>query len=333
MSQSSQSNRVWQTACPVGASPVNMLRKRNGGSGIRIAVSPRTVATMSKTSIDIMSLAKVGSVETMRKSRVITPDTSKSSNNRAWTPMVAFAHAKDAMNQNLRSLPSTISMGMEKSTEKRSRKTSTSGSRTTGIQTDFGRSASTATSPDTGMAVSVHTFPEGSEAIPKGSRSQATPKRAAPHRGEDMVPSAWRHAAALRGGQGYKRSLPKILEQHYDLRRTTATNDYYDIQQAALQGGKISDNPIFTGAIGLYNGTILHEAFRLPVASLSNNSNTDTNARGRAVFCGAQAAVMAYGRDGGTMNRMDWVEELKDRLHALRNAFKNWVNSGEALPA
>lgn len=106
-------------------------------------------------------------------------------------------------------------------------------------------------------------------------------------------------------------------EQHYDLRRTTATNDYYDIQQAALQGGKISDNPIFTGAIGLYNGTILHEAFRLPVASLSNDSNTDTNARGRAVFCGAQAAVMAYGRDGGTMNRMDWVEELFDFKNQL----------------
>lgn len=101
-------------------------------------------------------------------------------------------------------------------------------------------------------------------------------------------------------------------EQHYDLRRTTATNDYYDIQQAALQGGQTTDNPIFTGAIGLYNSTILHEAYRLPVAVLSNNSNgTATNGQGRAVFCGAQAASLAYGSNG-TAQRLSWVEKYFD---------------------
>lgn len=106
-------------------------------------------------------------------------------------------------------------------------------------------------------------------------------------------------------------------EQHYDLRRTTSTNDYYDIQQAALQGGEISKNPIFTGAIGLYNSTILHEAFRLPVASLSNDSNPATDARGRAVFCGAQAAALAYGRVSGDRNRYFWREELFDFQNQL----------------
>jgi N4-gp56 family major capsid protein len=37
-------------------------------------------------------------------------------------------------------------------------------------------------------------------------------------------------------------------EQHYDLRRNTATLEWGDIQKAAMQGGNISDSPIFTGA-------------------------------------------------------------------------------------
>jgi hypothetical protein len=39
-------------------------------------------------------------------------------------------------------------------------------------------------------------------------------------------------------------------EQHYDLRRDTNTLQWGDIQKAAMQGGNISDNPIFTGALG-----------------------------------------------------------------------------------
>ena len=37
-------------------------------------------------------------------------------------------------------------------------------------------------------------------------------------------------------------------EHHYDLRRNTATLQWGDIQKAAMQGGQISDNPMFTGA-------------------------------------------------------------------------------------
>ena len=69
----------------------------------------------------------------------------------------------------------------------------------------------------------------------------------------------------------------------------------------AMQGGNISDNPIFTGALGEYNGVILHESFRVPI-----NSNIGEN-----VVCGAQAATMAFGRDNSP-SRMSWVEELFD---------------------
>ncbi len=94
-------------------------------------------------------------------------------------------------------------------------------------------------------------------------------------------------------------------EAHYDIRRNTATLQWGDIQKAAMQGGNISDNPIFTGALGEYNGTILHEAFRLPrIATVASTVS-------RNVLCGAQAAAMGFGRDNSP-NRMSWVEEIFD---------------------
>jgi len=83
---------------------------------------------------------------------------------------------------------------------------------------------------------------------------------------------------------------------------------WYDIQAKALQGGEISGNPIFTGAIGVYNQTIIHEWNRLPTGSVG--TTVAQNAR-RAVFCGAQAAWCAYGQGFGP-GRYNWVEKLFD---------------------
>ena len=101
-------------------------------------------------------------------------------------------------------------------------------------------------------------------------------------------------------------------EQHYDLRRNTNTLQWGDIQKAAMQGGQISGNPIFTGALGMYNGVVLHEAYRLPIITSSGGSKI-----GRAVLCGAQAACMAFGRETPGANRMSWVEELFDYQNQL----------------
>lgn len=101
-------------------------------------------------------------------------------------------------------------------------------------------------------------------------------------------------------------------EQHYDMRRNTSTMEWADIQKAAIQGGKLSDNPIFTGALGIYNGVILHEAFRLPRITTSAGANNG----GRAVMCGAQSVIMAYGRESSG-ERFSWVEELFDYKNRL----------------
>jgi N4-gp56 family major capsid protein len=51
-----------------------------------------------------------------------------------------------------------------------------------------------------------------------------------------------------------------------DLRTSTSTGQWLDIQKAAMTGGRVNDNPIFTGALGVYNNIVLHSAFRIPQA-------------------------------------------------------------------
>ncbi len=93
-----------------------------------------------------------------------------------------------------------------------------------------------------------------------------------------------------------------------DLRTNTSTGQWLDIQKAAMTGGEINDNPIFDGSLGVYNGVILHSDFRIPLAV--DSAVAQANIR-RAIFCGAQASIMAFGRDSGP-ERFTWVEELFD---------------------
>ncbi len=74
-----------------------------------------------------------------------------------------------------------------------------------------------------------------------------------------------------------------------------------------MQGGNVSNNPIYTGALGEYNGVVLHASARLP------NFTTSSQAAAviRSVLCGAQATGMAFGR-GHSPERYDWVEDYFD---------------------
>jgi N4-gp56 family major capsid protein len=87
-----------------------------------------------------------------------------------------------------------------------------------------------------------------------------------------------------------------------DLRTSTMTGQWLDIQKAAMTGGMVKDNPIFSGALGMYNNTYIYENSRLP--------SVVPNVR-RAVFCGAQAGMMAFGR-GSSAGSMRWDEETFD---------------------
>lgn len=94
-----------------------------------------------------------------------------------------------------------------------------------------------------------------------------------------------------------------------DMRTNTATGQWFDIQKAAMQGGQISKNPIYTGALGEYNGVVLHASTRIASFSAGNALSADT---GRiAVLCGAQAVGAGFGR-GHSPERYEWVEDYFD---------------------
>jgi N4-gp56 family major capsid protein len=94
------------------------------------------------------------------------------------------------------------------------------------------------------------------------------------------------------------------------LRTNTAAGQWLDIQKAATTGDGSRDNPIFTGALGEYNGVILHESTRITNGVNSSTGAVDTDVR-RAVLCGAQAAVIGFG-GGMSFGGWDWNEELFD---------------------
>jgi len=95
-----------------------------------------------------------------------------------------------------------------------------------------------------------------------------------------------------------------------DLRTSTSSGQWLDIQKAALAGGAGSKSPIYTGALGEYNGVILHRSNRIPMG-ISNAGAQQTSTR-RAVFAGAQAGALAFGKEFSEGVNYKWVEELFD---------------------
>jgi N4-gp56 family major capsid protein len=110
------------------------------------------------------------------------------------------------------------------------------------------------------------------------------------------------------GGEYYVMFLHDY--QVTDLRTTTSTGQWLDIQKAAMQGGDVTKNPIFTGALGVYNGVILHQWNRLTLGVHSTAGTAVSNTR-RAVLCGANAAMIAFGGNNSD-TRYSWNEELFD---------------------
>lgn len=100
-----------------------------------------------------------------------------------------------------------------------------------------------------------------------------------------------------------------------DLRTSTSTGQWLDIQKAAMTGGEIADNPIFDGSLGMYNGVLLHEDARVTQGYTPSTAAAITTVR-RAMFGGAQAAMIGFGRDN-SINKFTWVEELFDYENQL----------------
>lgn len=94
------------------------------------------------------------------------------------------------------------------------------------------------------------------------------------------------------------------------LRTNTSTGQWLDIQKAAMTGDGSKGNPIMSGALGKYNGVILHESTRITQGVNSSTGVAVANTR-RAVLMGAQTAAIGFGQ-GYSFEGFDWNEELFD---------------------
>lgn len=127
-----------------------------------------------------------------------------------------------------------------------------------------------------------------------------------------------------------------------DLKKNFTPGQWGDIYGRALQGGQITGNPLFTGAIGMLDGTVIHEDPHVPWGDTTQNtvyspqlkaSVAGPNALGlsttagttnvaRGFFVGAQALAFACGAADQTADgkplRVRWVEELLDGANQLR---------------
>lgn len=97
----------------------------------------------------------------------------------------------------------------------------------------------------------------------------------------------------------------------YNLRQSTSGTGnpvaWVDIQKAAA-GAEGRNNPIFKGALGMYNNVVLHSHKSV---IRFNDYGGGAIAAARCLFLGEQAMVMAFGSPG-TGLRYDWHEESRD---------------------
>jgi len=119
-----------------------------------------------------------------------------------------------------------------------------------------------------------------------------------------------------------------------DLKNNFTAGEWGNIFGMALQGGQVTGNPIFTGAIGIYENVVIHSDANVPWGDSTQNqmmlSNgtlvasptvLGTKSVARAVFMGAQALTVAFGSADnmeGHPLRVRWYEEILDAGNQLR---------------
>ena len=100
------------------------------------------------------------------------------------------------------------------------------------------------------------------------------------------------------------------------MRTNASTGQWMDIQKAAMAGMESSKSPIYSGALGEYNGVILRQSQDVTQGVNGSSGAAITTVR-RAVLLGAQAAVAAHGKKNTGVNKYRWNEELLDHKRKL----------------
>lgn len=101
--------------------------------------------------------------------------------------------------------------------------------------------------------------------------------------------------------------------QAFQLRTGTSDNDWLSIHKAT-DAGLAAGSPIYKNSLGEYADVVLHK--HRNVVTFDNYGSGGNIPAARALFLGAQAALIAYGQDSGP-GRYTWNEETDDRGNAL----------------
>jgi len=119
-----------------------------------------------------------------------------------------------------------------------------------------------------------------------------------------------------------------------DLKNNFQAGEWGNIFGMAMQGGQVTGNPVFTGAIGVYENVVMHADANVPWGTSSQNQMMlangtlvasptvlGTTSVANAPFLGAQALSIAFGSADnveGKPLRVRWYEEILDAGNQLR---------------
>ena len=110
--------------------------------------------------------------------------------------------------------------------------------------------------------------------------------------------------ARIDGGEYYV-----VFVHPFQLAQLREQDSRWDkVYMAAIQGGFVNDNPLFSGTMGLWDGALIVESVRVTPGVNSSTLAALASVK-RAVLCGAQAATIAWGRTGGDPGSFVWEEE------------------------
>lgn len=124
----------------------------------------------------------------------------------------------------------------------------------------------------------------------------------------------------IRPIKGLGKDIDYVLFIHEDqvsaLRTDASTaGNWFDLQGKRLQGGEGDKSDLYTGALGIYNRTLIKSSTRIPQGVHSSTGAAVSNTR-RAIFCGAQAANFSFGK-GSSKSKYKWTEETFDYQREL----------------
>lgn len=124
--------------------------------------------------------------------------------------------------------------------------------------------------------------------------------------------------ASINGGMYYLFFIHPFVGQK--LREEGA--DWLELYQKVLQGGNWADNPIFSGALGIINNTILVEDPTM-TPGVHSTSNAWVHDVRRCVFAGADCLKINFGRgetgSGFGLNRYQFLTHEKDNGNIIEN--------------